>query len=84
MERCIKGGERFINKLKKENKLEEFNGNSLEAMFPNPETLNVTEKSFFEYTNFKYEEFYNYIQNFGNKVKKYYKDKNIKTIWIKR
>jgi hypothetical protein len=84
MERCIKSGERFLNKLKKENKLEEFNGNSIEDMFTNPQNLNETEKFFFSNTNFNYEEFFNYIQNFGNKVKKYYKDKNVKIIWIKR
>lgn len=68
------GFRKIKNAIKSNTKLE---SDSLSNYFKAPAALSNDELKMFESENFSYNDFYNYILAFENKIKKYYKNQNV-------
>lgn len=77
------GGKRKLKKLlKKYGEIDKIESESIISSFISPEDLNSIQISYFKDSNFSYNDFYNYIIAFENKIKKYYNNDNVKIIVI--
>lgn len=73
--KVIIGGERKLKNYIK-NKIE-LTSDSILNYFKSPKDLTKNESKMFEGEGFTYQQFYNYIERFEQKIKNYYKDKNV-------
>lgn len=73
--KVLVGGERKLKNYLK-NKIE-LTCDSILNYFKEPKELSKNELKMFESDRFTYHQFYNYIERFEQKIKKYYKDKNV-------
>lgn len=98
MNKAIMAGIRKLKKFETNNSLENFKSESSENVFKKPEELskeiknyfekqknnedNNSNKNSYEIFNKLYTDFYEYVKLFESKVNKYYKNKNVKIVWI--
>lgn len=83
MNKVMIGGKRAVNQwLKNNNSLDNIPEESICKYFKNPKEDPEFVESLKKYYGFDYQEFYNYVISFENKIKKYYGDKEITIIVV--
>lgn len=79
MNKVLVGGERRFKFL---NKLNEPKNEYLISKFISPETLSKEDLDYFKNDNFSYNDFYEYVKTFEEKINKYYKNKKVITLVV--
>jgi hypothetical protein len=79
MNKVLVGGKR---KFKFLNKLNKLKNEHLISKFNEPETLSKEDLDYFKNDNFSYNDFYEYIKTFEEKINKYYKNKKVITLVV--
>lgn len=77
--RVLVGGKRLLKRIKP---LSKFKSQSILSNFISPDTVTEDVLDYFNNNGFNYNEFYNYIIAFENKIKKYYTGKNVKIVLV--
>lgn len=80
MNKVIVGGERKLNNLKK--KSAKIENEYLSHKFISPENAESEVLNYFESNDFSYNDFYEYVKTFEEKINKYYTNKNIITLVV--
>jgi hypothetical protein len=77
------GGDRKLKKLLKSvGDISKIESESIISQFNPPEFLNEAQLNYFKTNEFSYNDFYEYVIAFENKIKKYYNNDNIKIIVV--
>lgn len=77
------GGDRKLKKLLKSvGDISKIESETIISQFNPPEILNEAQLNYFKNDEFSYNDFYEYVIAFENKIKKYYNNDNIKIIVV--